>query len=246
MVTMKKLYLSIEKNTENFEIFRSLWKKYGIDGIKADTMSEGIEKALEIEKSKNADLYFISISADDINYLPQLGILSNETITPILIATSRPQSNEREDSFNGGADYYGGYLSTPEENIKTVIAVINSIERRAKKIKKPNNRIIAHRDLLIVADNNKAYINDLEIPLTSMDSDLFYLFVHHRGYTLSHEQIYQHVNRDMTFDLTADTIYAIIKRLRKKIRDVTQTEYIETVRGVGYRFKGKNDLPKGL
>jgi len=238
---MKKMYISIEKNTEVFELFKGLWKKHGIDGIRADTMSEGIEKALEIEKSKNADLYFIDIVADDINFLPQLSVLSSETVAPILIATSKPESRERENSFNSGADYYGGYLPTPEENIKSVIAVINSIERRAKRIKNPCSRIVAHNDLLINADNNKAYINDLEIPLTSAESNLFYFFAHNRGYTLSHEQIYQHANKDAHFELTADTIYAIIKRLRKKIRDVTQTEYIETVRGAGYRFKAKTN-----
>jgi len=234
---LEKVYLSIEKNIEGFEIFKDLWKKREIHGIRADTMSEGIEKALEIEKSKTADLYFIDIVADDINYLPQLAVLSNETVAPILIATSKPESIERENSFNCGADYYGGYLPSPEENIKTVIAVINSIERRARKIKNPCNRIIAYNDLLIVADNNKAYINDLEISLTSAESSIFYFFAHNRGYTLSHEQIYQYANKDATFELTADKIYAIIKRLRKKIRDVTQTEYIETVRGSGYRLK---------
>ena len=57
---------SIEKNNEVFELYRVLWNKHGIDGIRVNTMTEGIAKAIEIEKSQTDELYFISIAADDI------------------------------------------------------------------------------------------------------------------------------------------------------------------------------------
>ena len=50
-------------------------------------MTEGIKKAVEIEKSATDELSFIAIVAGNIDYLPQLKILSEETNAPILIAT---------------------------------------------------------------------------------------------------------------------------------------------------------------
>jgi len=233
-----KIYLALEKSNERFNLFKTFWNVRGIDGIRADSMTEGIEKAIELEKSAVVELLFISIVADDIDFLPQLSILSNETTSPILIATSNPSTSEREDALNNGADYYGEYCDTPEENVNTVIAVLNSIERRSKKKKGPG-KVIAHGDFLLISGDNKAFIKDTEITLTSAESEVLYYFALHRGNVLSHMQIYKQISRDL-YEPTPEMIYSIMARLRKKIRSVTEVEYIETVRGVGYRFKAKD------
>ena len=46
---MGYFYISIEKNTVVFELYRALWATRGITGVRAGTMTEGIEKAAEIE-----------------------------------------------------------------------------------------------------------------------------------------------------------------------------------------------------
>jgi AmiR/NasT family two-component response regulator len=65
---------------------------------------------MEIERLKVRELHFIAIVADEIDFMPQLPILSDETSAPILIATSKPDANEREEALNNGANYYGEIL----------------------------------------------------------------------------------------------------------------------------------------
>jgi DNA-binding response OmpR family regulator len=128
-----RYYISIEKNIEVFEQYKTLWKKLDVIGIRADTMSGGLEKAIEIEKSLTDELYFIDIVADDIDYMAQLRILDERTKAPILIATSTPNNEEHHESLNNGADFYGAYCEATEQNINAVISVIYRINQRAKK-----------------------------------------------------------------------------------------------------------------
>jgi len=233
---MKCLYLSVEKNPAVFELFRSLWRRHGIDGVRVDTMTEGIKKAMKIEQSTSNELCFIAIVSGDTNYLPQLKILSEETNAPILIATGSYCEIEHRDALNNGADYYGKYSDEPDDNIKFVLSVINSIENRDRKRKDPN-KITISEDILIVDGYNKAFINDKVVLLTSAELKVFRYLTINRGFIVSHKQIYNQVKNHSPDESPPSSIYNIIKRLRRKLRDATRLEYIETVRDFGYRLK---------
>jgi len=161
-----RYYVSIEKCNETFELYRGLWKKLGIDGIRANTMTEGIEKVIEIEKSKIDELYFISIVADDFDYIPQLKILSDEADAPILVATSNYSDEEHHKALNNGADFFGGFCEKPEKNISGVLASINSIDRRMKK-EKPLSDVIFYSGILLAPSyRNTIFVNENEIELS--------------------------------------------------------------------------------
>jgi len=232
---MKNMYISIEKNTEVFELYKSLWKVYNIYGIMADTMTNGIQKALAVEKSQTDKLFFIDIVADDINFMPQLKILSEETNAPILIATNKYSVEEHHEALYNGADFYAEYCETTEKNINGVLSVVNSIQRRTKKLTEPNE-IVSHGDILIVANNQKAFVKDHELILTKSEMKVFYYLMANRGNILTHGKIQDYICYDDD-KITTDNLYNIVKRLRKKIRDISgQTEYIETVKDIGYRI----------
>jgi len=232
-----RYYISIEKNIEGFEMFRLLWNKLGVDGIRADTMTEGIEKAIEIEKSKIHELYFIDIVADDIDYMPQLQILHEETDAPILIATANYDDNEREKALNIGADFYGGYCGTPEQNINAVIAVINSIDRRAKKPRSPSKVLIYRGLMLAPSHRNTVFIGSEKTDLTRQEFDLLYYLMINHGKVLSYRQIYRRVWGSEYEDMERNVLWNAITRVREKLKAAPDgKEYIETVRDFGYRF----------
>jgi len=235
VIPLQHYIISIEKNKDTFELFRALWKSRGIDGIRVETMTEGIKKAIEIERSKTDELYFIDIVADDVTFMPQLEILSAETNAPILIATSAYDKNEHHEALNNGADFYGAYFDTPETNIDAVIASINSVTRRSKKQNVPN-KILAHGDILIAVNQHKAFIKDMELSLTNSELRVLQYMMINRGNILSHKQIYRNSYNDAYDELSPDIIYSTIKRLRKKIRKITSANYIETVKNMGYRL----------
>jgi len=233
---MKCFYISIEKNLDIFEIYKSLWEKHGVEGIRIDSMTEGIKKAIEIEQSTSCELCFIAIVSSDVDYLPQLKILSEETNASIMIATFNYNEEEHQDVLNNGADFYGQYSNEPDSNIKFVLSVMNNIDQRNKKRKAPN-RVTLHNDILIVDGHNKVFVKDKEIHLTNAElKALRYLAINRRS-IVSHRQLHNQIKSHSPDEPAPSSIYNIMKRLRRKLRDATQLDYIETVRNFGYRLK---------
>ena len=237
--TMNRYYISIEKNIEVFELYKALWKAQGIHGIRVDSMTEGIEKAIEIERSATDELFFIDIVADDVDYLPQLKILSEETNAPILVVTFNYNEEEHYQALNSGADSYGGYCEQPDDNINAVFASIESIKRRTNRHKAPDN-VLACGDILIAADVHKAFIKDKELVLSSTEMRIMQYLMINRGNIMSHGMIIEQIFDDND-EKTTDSLYSAIKRLRMKIRAITPFDYIQTIREVGYRL-----VPKSL
>jgi DNA-binding response OmpR family regulator len=91
----------------------------------------------------------------------------------------------------------------------------------------------------MVAERHKAFIKDKELPLTGMEMKILHYLLLNRGNTLTHGQIFQNAY-DADDDISTDGLYSAIKRLRKKMRDITHTDYIETVRDVGYRLSANS------
>ena len=235
-------YISIETSVEVFELYKALWAKHGIEGVRVSTMTEGIAKAIEIERSENKQLYFVSLVADEIEFLPQLKILSEETNAPILIATSNYLEDEHHEALNCGADFYGKFCAESAKNIVAVRSVINSINRRNIKRKTPNN-LIVNDDILIVSDSRKAFVNDVEIYLTDTETKFLEYLTINRGNALSYRKINDQVyDSHGSNEQTLNMIYSTMKRLRKKFKEATQRDYIETIKNVGYRLKTKNEL----
>ena len=231
-----RYYLSIEKNIEVFELYKPLWEKRGIHAVRADTMTEGIGKAIEIESSPKDDLYFIDIVADNLEFMPQLRILSEETAAPILIATSNFDDDEFSKALENGADYYGKYCETTEQNINSVIAAINSMKRRAKKPKTPSEVLLCN-DLLIAPLQRNVFVDGKSIDLTYHEFELLHYLLLNRGTILSYSKIHDILHHD-EYDETISNgaLHSAIKRLRKKIHDVAPWDCIKSVAGIGYQI----------
>ena len=232
-----KYYISVEKNKEGFEFYKKMWNKINIDGIMVETMTEGIQKAIEVEKSSNDILFFIDIVADDVDFLPQLKILNQETNAPILIATSKEHYTEKEHhaALNNGADFYAPYCEEPENDIEGVLSAINSANQRGVKKKSPH-KIITHGDFLLDIDGYKVFIRDKELILANMEMEILKLLMLNIGNVLSHEQILERIYEGRQKESDSNNLYNAITRLRKKMRDLTGYDYVETIIKTGYRI----------
>ena len=232
-----RCYISIEKNIEVFELFKALWAELGVTGFRADSMAEGIEKAVEIEKSRKYEIYFIDIVADDIDYMPLLSVLSEETNAPILIATSNYDDDKHHEALNNGADFYGGYCETPEQNINAVIANINRIDRRARKKSSPSQTMV-YKDLVVVPYRYQRGVfvgNKNVTDLTRREFDILHYLMKNQGKVLTYRQIYRRIWGIEYEDAERDSLWSAVKRLREKLSTTPGgPEYIETVPDVGY------------
>ena len=229
---MALIYISIEKNIEVFEFYKALWSERGIAGVMADTMTEGIAKAIEIEKSTTDDLFFIDIVADDTNYMPQLKILRAETNAPVLIATSKFDEDERNEALQNGAAFYDKYCELPEKNIASVLSVICSIELRAETQRQPS-RVLIHDYLLITPDEPRVFVNDAEVRLTPMEHAILHYLISNKGRTRSFEQIFHRVWDNDYMDASAEQLRNHVSRINKKLPGNAQ---IANSHGMGYKI----------
>ena len=227
-------YISIEKDIEVFELFKKMWRELGVEGLRADSMAEGIIQANKIENDKEHELYFIDIVAGQIDYLPQLNLLSEQTAAPILVVTNNYDENEHYEAMMNGADHYGAYLEGAEPNIQAVIACINSIERRSAK-NKSNKKLLTHGNIIILNKINKVLSPDNEVQLSKIEMELLHCLIVKRGITVTYDQLKQHIWPEDP-ELFPDILYSSIKRLRGKLRALTEDAIIENVRDIGYRI----------
>ncbi len=108
------------------------------------------------------------------------------------------------------------------------ISVDETIEGKRERIK--------NGELLILPDQHKVLKENREVNLTNIEFRILYVLALHQGITLSKEKIYNYVwNGEYLQD--DSNITSHVRRLRKKIEDnPSQPEYIQTVRGVGYKM----------
>jgi two-component system response regulator VanR len=168
--------------------------------------------------------------------MSMLKLLRGVTHAPIFVSTTTFTAQEQAEAVSNGADLFAPIGETPSHNYDSIMACINRLNERAKQ-PKPDIELVTYKDILIVPSHHRAFIIDEEIRLSKNEMDILYHLTTNRGKILSHEQLYEKLtNTHESNALSADNIYATVKRLRKKMKEVSQVEYIETVRDVGYRL----------
>ena len=102
--------------------------------------------------------------------------------------------------------------------------------------KKCHYALVCGKDLIINPDKREVLLKGQALELTKTEFDLLLYLAKHPGQVLSREQIYNHVwDEDAAFNVD-DVVKAHIKAIRKKLSSA-DTQYIQNVRGVGYRFQ---------
>ena len=128
-------------------------------------------------------------------------------------------------------------LEEPEQEIyDKIIAIVNEAHISVDETIEGKRERIKNGELLILPDQHKVLKENREVNLTNIEFRILYVLALHQGITLSKEKIYNYVwNGEYLQD--DSNITSHVRRLRKKIEDnPSQPEYIQTVRGVGYKM----------
>ena len=150
---------------------------------------------------------------------------------PIMMVTARGEELDRIIGFELGADDY----VTKPFSIRELSLRIAAVLRRARGVAEPSEA----RDtrsfgcLEIDLDAHKVQAEGTEIPLTALEFRLLLTFLDRRGRAQSRSTLLEDV-WDMRGDSNTRTVDTHVKRLRQKLGPAG--DYIETLRGVGYRF----------
>ena len=128
-------------------------------------------------------------------------------------------------------------LEEPEQEIyDKIIEIVNEAHISVDETIEGKRERIKNGKLLILPDQHKVLKENREVNLTNIEFRILYVLALHQGITLSKEKIYNYVwNGEYLQD--DSNITSHVRRLRKKIEEnPSQPEYIQTVRGVGYKM----------
>lgn len=222
--------LAIDRDIAVFERERAGWVRRGIDIIQVDTMCDAVETA------GRGVFLFITINADNIDYLPMLPVLRKVSAAPVFVITSNYTVDGQVEALHNGAKVYAPFQRSVEENMLSALALLHSYED-ARNHPHRQPKVIAYRKLLILPDLRKVCYENREISFTKKEMDIF-LYLHANcGITVSFSQIYRRVWGIGYENEESTNLWNHIINIRKKIKEVIGEDgYIESVHGIGFHL----------
>lgn len=191
------------------------------------------EAALEaLDEEPVPDLVVLDLMLPDISGLEICRRIRNDERTrqvPVLMLTARGEQVDRVTGFEAGADDY----VTKPFSVRELKLRIRAILRRSSSAATDLEDEIDFGPLRVDLPAHEVFVDDAAVELTPLEFDLFKTLFVRRGRTQSREVLLRDV-WDIKADITTRTVDTHVKRLREKLGECG--DYIETVRGVGYRF----------
>lgn len=192
----------------------------------------GVEEARQKLSVFTYDFILLDMMLPDGDGLDVLKFIKEEKIgSKVLIISARNALDDKINGLEGGAD---DYITKPFH--------LPELHARLRAMYRRNNlngsNIVAANEIELNTDTIEARVNTELLDITPKEFDLLLYFVVNKGRVLSRQAIAAHLWGDYTDNLANfDFIYQHIKNLRKKIAAANGNDYIETVYGLGYRFK---------
>ena len=198
------------------------------EGYAFMTAEDGIS-ALKAVRSYRPDIIILDIMLPGMDGIEVLGQLRRESDAYVIMLTARSEETDKIIGLSVGADDYLTKPFSPRE----LMARIKSVLRRLHTSSPLDSRsVIALEHIRIDNGRRRMWVDDLEIELTTLEFNLLHTLADHHGMVLSREQLLEKVwGYDYFGDLRVVDVH--IGHLRKKVGE----DYIETVRGAGYRLK---------
>ena len=203
------------------------------EGIEADCCYSGKSGLLQ-QKEKEYQLVILDVMMPGFDGFETLEQIRKESNLPILMFTSKNDSASKVRGLRAGAD---DYLTKPFDMDELIARIVSLIRRYTRFNQKDDCAQTFDFDGLIIDFNNRsihAINGDYELP--PKEFDLLMFLAKNQGKILTKQQIYENVwGEEYVYD--DSNIMAIISRLRKKIEENPgNPRYIQTVKGIGYRF----------
>ncbi|MEE0692149.1 MAG: response regulator transcription factor [Lachnospiraceae bacterium] len=204
------------------------------ENIEADICNTGKEGLRKL-KEQEYQLVILDVMMPGMDGFETLEEIRKESSLPILMFTSKNDSISKVRGLRAGAD---DYLTKPFD-MDELIARIVSLIRRYTRFNQQDGAVqqkLIFDGLQIDLENRSIITENGTSPLPPKEFDLLLYFVKNQGKILTKQQIYESVWGEEYF-YDDSNIMAIISRLRKKLEVRSSSpKYIQTIKGIGYRF----------
>ena len=225
--------LIVEDEDAIAEIERDYLELSGFDVTLASDGKEGLDIALK----EDFDIIILDIMLPGMDGFDICKEIRKEKDIPIIMVSAKKEDIDKIRGLGIGADDYMTKPFSPSELVARVKAHLARYERLLTN-NKHENEIIEIRGIKIDKTARRVFVNGEEKSFTTKEFDLLTFLAEHPNHVYTKEELFREIwDMDSIGDIATVTVH--IKKIREKIEaDTSNPQYIETIWGVGYRFKG--------
>ncbi|MBT5855536.1 response regulator transcription factor [bacterium] len=225
---MKKI-LIVEDEEDIIELIRYNLVKEGYD---VDSLTNGAIVYDHVKRT-SPELILLDLmlpGLDGLDVCKQLKMDTETAHIPIVMVSAKSDESDIVSGLELGADDY----VTKPFSVKVLIARIRGVLRRKQLAPQSKETPLVIHQLKISPEKRVVHLNNTEIDLTFSEFETLFLLASQPGRVLTRYQIVGAVHGH-DYAVTDRSIDVLMVALRKKLGD--KADYIQTIRGVGYRFK---------
>ena len=228
---MRKI-LIIEDEEAIADLERDYLELSGFEVEIANRGDVGLEKAL----NEDYDLIILDLMLPEVDGFDICRQVRQEKNIPIIMVSAKKDDIDKIRGLGLGADDYMTKPFSPSEMVARVKAHMARYERLVGS-GQPANEIIEIRGLKIDKTARRVWVNGEEKTFTTKEFDLLSFLAQNPNHVFTKEELFSKIwDMESIGDIATVTVH--IKKIREKIEfNTAKPQYIETIWGVGYRFK---------
>lgn len=217
--------LIVEDDEDIGAVLQKELLKDGFEVVRAVTGTEG-----RMMLGTNPDLVLMDLMLPGLSGEELLTHIPKET--PVIAVSARSSIDDKVSLLNSGCvDYITKPFDIKELKARVVAALRTSSGKRS------DGKIVCG-DMVINTDKHEVTIGGAVVKLTRTEYAILKMLAAGKGRVISKSELLDLIKTE-TPDCTESSVKVHVSNLRKKIKDVTDTEYIEAVWGIGFKLKGE-------
>jgi two-component system, OmpR family, phosphate regulon response regulator PhoB len=204
------------------------------ESYRVRTAADGSEamRAVELEQPDLIVLDLMLPGMSGLEVLQELRRREETRHIPVLLLTARREENDRIEGLRLGADDYLPKPFSPQELVLRVGAILRRVQQSPPVAK--GGKVLRVGPIMVDTGAARADVDGEHLDLTPTEFRLLQVLLERRGRVQSRRQLLEAV-WDVTANIATRTVDMHVQRLRTKLGD--HADWIETVRGFGYRFR---------
>ena len=231
-MSLKPQILIVEDEVAIADLEKDYLELSGFDVEVANDGLIGYQKAME----EDYNLVILDLMLPGMDGFEICRKLREEKNTPIIMVSAKKDDIDKIRGLGLGADDYMTKPFSPSELVARVKAHLSRYERLIGSAAEVN-KVIEIRGLKIDTTARRVWVNGQEKAFTTKEFDLLTFLASHPNHVYTKDELFSEIwDMESIGDIATVTVH--IKKIREKIEmDTSNPQYIETIWGVGYRFK---------
>lgn len=221
--------LAVEDDEDILELLKYNLAK---EGYRVTAVTTG-EEGLRLARSTTPDLILLDLmlpGVDGLEVCRSLKMDAKTRLAPIIMLTAKGEEADIVTGLELGAE---DYITKPFST-RVLLARVRTVLRRRRTAPPGEDALLKIHDLVIDPGRHEVLVQGEPVDLTATEFRLLHLLARRPGWVLTRAHIVEGIHGD-DYPVTDRAVDVKIVALRKKLGPAAQ--YVETVRGVGYRFK---------